>query len=641
MPKKEGKQRQLINTVGSTGDNRGEFDDEKINDQVITPSVCVENDIHENNMDGCVSEIITPPCKQNIKLKLKVDELIFGSRSDHEQIPIYSIDFLQKWNLDIFKEYRIGGLISQLHPSAWLSEMRFENDAYLKSYLLEGIMQGFKIVDNSANIDRYLVENYSSATRDSTWSKVNDTICQEIVSSKYKLVDVIPHCVHALGVVHQNNKMRIITDCSRPAERSINNYMNETCQAFHYKTVYEVAALMEPNLFIATIDVASAYRSVPIYPGHWTYQGVSWKFDRIHSKFLVDTRLCFGLRCAPFIFTQISNFIVKCMKRRGVHRIINYLDDFIIFGQNQQECIEFQSLLFRLLINLGFQVSWKKCSAPMKINEYLGIIFDTEKMELRIPEAKMTKLFNELLFFKGKIRCTKRQLQKLCGVIAYMGKIVRGGRTFSRRFISKLKGLPDGNPRIKLSKEFILDLDWWWHFACLFNGKSLRPLKGKDTIITMSTDASLKGYGLVIGSDWQGGYFSSSMVPKLCHSLDTSHNHWVNFELQKYIQTEININFLELIPVYLGLCRITENYRNVCIVCYSDNTQTCAMVTSGVSSNASCMQILREIFWVCAMANCYIVMHHIPGSDNTIPDGISRMSLDCDSLYKFLCCSAP
>lgn len=232
--------------------------------------------------------------------------------------------------------------------------------------------------------------------------------------------------------------------------------MSEVWSPFRYHTVDNVAELMTQGCYMCTIDIKAAYRTVPVREDNWTYQGVQWNIDG-EPKYLVDTHLCFGLSCAPYIFSQLSDFIVKCAKRRGIKKIINYLDDFIIFGDDYDSCAYAQKIVIRLLISLGFAISWGKCTLPSTTTLYLGVIFDSVAMELRIPEAKMQKLHSELQFFEGRKRYTKHQLQRFCGIISHVSKIIKGGRTFSRRLIERLKGLPEGNPRIRLTKQFHLD----------------------------------------------------------------------------------------------------------------------------------------------------------------------------------------
>lgn len=56
----------------------------------------------------------------------------------------------------------------------------------------------------------------------------------------------------------------------------------------------------------------------------------------------------------------MGNFIVRCMNHRGYHGVLNYIDDFICFGDLCKHCQEVQMMLINLLIRLGFYISWKK-----------------------------------------------------------------------------------------------------------------------------------------------------------------------------------------------------------------------------------------------------------------------------------------
>ena len=243
---------------------------------------------------------------------------------------------------------------------------------------------------------------------------------------------------------------------------------------------------------------------------------------------LWDARLSFGLRCAPYIFSEISNFVMRTMERLEFTCVANYLDDFFVFGSSFLQCQEAQIALVRLLGELGFVVSWKKCSSPSTTVRYLGIIIDSESLCLSLPEDKLLKLSAELQFFSDRTRATKRQIQRLCGIIAPCAKVIRGGCTFSRWIIDLLTHLGDGNPHIRLSDKFKLDLQWWIDFARSFNGKEyiIFPNTGHGHVF--ATDASMHGYGIVTADDWQAGQFNSDHTPEGLDLLDPSHGHWFN-----------------------------------------------------------------------------------------------------------------
>lgn len=209
-----------------------------------------------------------------------------------------------------------------------------------------------------------------------------------------------------------------------------------------------------------------------VHPNHWKFQGLAWQFEGA-QQYIYDTRICFGLRCAPYLFTQVSNFVLRCLNRRGFLKGVVYLDDYLVFGDSEAECAEAQNTLISILRSLGFDIACDKCTGPSKTITYLGIPFNSADMSVSLPGKKMAKLKNELAFFQGKHRATIHQIQRLCGILAHCSKVIKGGRTFSRRIINHLKGLPLGNKRIRLQEDFLHDLAWWREFAAVFNGKNL------------------------------------------------------------------------------------------------------------------------------------------------------------------------
>ena len=153
--------------------------------------------------------------------------------------------------------------------------------------------------------------------------------------------------------------------------------------------------ILEPNYFMSVIDIKSAYRAVPIKPSHRKYQGFSWFWEG-ENRWFLDNRLCFGLRLGPMYFNLISSFIYDVLSKRFNLNVVNYLDDFIAIAVNESECLTAQTSMIHLLRFLGFHVSYNKAIHPSKAATILGIVIDTEGLELRLPEGKVARLKNLL-----------------------------------------------------------------------------------------------------------------------------------------------------------------------------------------------------------------------------------------------------
>lgn len=518
--------------------------------------------------------------------------------------------------------HMIAGQRSQMNWNGWRHELKFETDSDLKQYLWNGVKHGFHILDKDANVPSYECFNYSSALQGEAFNMIDKLIIQEIKEGKYILSTTKPHNVHALGAVPKDgSSYRPITDCKRPLFSSVNNYMNTTHQSFSFSSVDEVASMIFPKCYMASVDISSAYRSITINPDDWDCQGISWMVEG-QKKYYKDTRLCFGARCAPYIFTQISRFITRCMARRGFERVIGYIDDFWICEQSYERCVSAQTALLELLGDLGFNASWHKCISPCRSIRYLGIIFNSENMTLSLPSDKLEKLFNELNFFRDRKRATKHQLQRLCGVLSHASKVVYGGRIFSRKIIDMLKGLPDKNIRLKLSMDFKEDLRWWQEYAKKFNGHATIISHHYTQEVSLHTDASKGGYGVVVNNDWLAGYINCDLIPRGTEELNEQHGHWLNYETSDVF----NINEIELLPIWLAVQKFSHTWRNKLVRCSTDNTQVMWAINRGRSVNKNNMVVLRRIFWKSVLYNFHMVASHIKGEDNKLPDLLSRVN---------------
>ena len=67
---------------------------------------------------------------------------------------------------------------------------------------------------------------------------------------------------------------------------------------------------------MATIDLQSAYRAVPIHPDNRKSLGLSWDFGQ-GEVLMEDNFLGFGTKVAPFIFDRLTDSISLYMTSLG------------------------------------------------------------------------------------------------------------------------------------------------------------------------------------------------------------------------------------------------------------------------------------------------------------------------------------
>ena len=536
--------------------------------------------------------------------------------------------------------YCIGDVPSQLKPCRFASVILDTEYDWVDRYqsLLWDITDGFPIVDDE-NIQPYERENYTSITCPENKHKMDDILSRELKEGYVSHSLQKPVCVHALGAVPKgDSKIRQITDCSRPSGSSVNNHCESLLKDFSFKSISTAVDMLSGDEFMSVVDIKSAYRAVPIREAHRKFQGFSWELDG-EKCYYVENRLCFGLRLGPSYFNTISCFIHDYLTNVQALKLVNYLDDFLTISENLQESTEARDKVVYFLRFLGFHVAFDKLTYPSKVVIYLGVILDTERCELRLPEGKRIKLENLLNGHIGKGSITKKELESIGGLLSHCSHLVKGGKMFCRNTYELYKKLMiSGKKHINLSQEVISDFNWWLRIFPFFNGtvKMFTP----EFEYPMLSDSSLKGFAVYMGSDWVAGTWSDyEHIP-----LKSKCGHvgfrpvWDNCDRN-------NINELELWPVVIGLKRWVESFRDKAVCVFTDNTQVMFMLLNGSSSNLTCRNWLKEIYWLCAVYNIVIHPKYINTKSNLVADTLSRLpyfksGLDIEDLIgqSDLCC---
>ena len=515
--------------------------------------------------------------------------------------------------------YTIGGVQSQLRPCRFASLILCSGLSCASKYvdLLWHLTDGFPIVDKE--VHPYECENYSSITSPDNKQKMDEIIKRELGEGCVSLASEKPICVHSLGAVPKGEgKIGQITDCSRPVGVSVNYCCDTLLEEFCFKSIADAVDLIKEGSILSVVDIKAAYRAVPIREEHRKFQGFIWELDGV-KKYYVDNRLCFGLRLGPSYFNYISCFVYDVLSERYGLKIVNYLDDFLIVSDSLENSLVERGLVLETLRFLGFHVAYDKLIYPSKAVTYLGIVLDTDRMELRLPEGKLTKLKGLLKSHLYRKRISKKDLESIAGLLSHCSQLVKGGRIFCKSTYELYKVLVTSNKRyINLSENVVTDFNWWLRLFPFFNGtvKMWNP----EFEYPMISDSSMRGFGVYLDSDWVAGTW-----------LDTDHislhsecNHigfrpvWDRFD-------HSNINELELWPIVVGLKRWLDLFRDRNVHVFTDNTQVMFMLINGVSSNPTCRQWLKEIFWLCAIYNIKLSPKYVSTKSNLVADTLSRL----------------
>ena len=172
---------------------------------------------------------------------------------------------------------------------------------------------------------------------------------------------------------------------------------------------------------IAKLDIKSAYRIVPVHPDDRPLLGMRWS-----KGVYVDTALPFGLRSAPKLFNAVADALAWIFGQAANRRPIHYLDDFLFLGPpNSDECGAALRSALALCTELGVPISEEKLKGPGTCIPFLGIVLDTELMQLRLPEEKLRRLLSTVQEWLSRKVCSKRELLSLIGQLQHACRVVR------------------------------------------------------------------------------------------------------------------------------------------------------------------------------------------------------------------------
>lgn len=509
-------------------------------------------------------------------------------------------------SIEAMTDCRLGGVQLQLRPKAWAKYLCHDGIWDDKShYILDGVTNGFRVLNSDPDIDCYRVDNYRSCYKLGVETKLTSLIESEIGVGKLSVSNEFPKCIHALGAVRKSSgSYRPITDCSRPTNVAVNYHMNEVFNSFTFVSLQEVLDSIERGMFLSVIDLQAAYRSVAIHPNERSYFGLFWQSAEGAPMILNDNFLCFGTRTAPAIFNTLSQSIVRMLQHRGIW-CHGYLDDFLLGSNNMNRSCSDLCDVIRLFRELGFYVSYPKLQDPSTKVIYLGFLIDTELMTCKLPNEKLRKVERELGFWDTRKRATKRQLQRLSGTLSHACRVVRGGKLYMHHIFDAILRI-DSQKYIGVSDGFRQDLKWW-KLCCEANNGI--PIQGEEKcqMIQLMTFEDGESWQTCSELGMLRGTWSGNDVTELAYSKKGD-------EIILFVpENERDIGVVRDLTILW--CFITEFFThltNCTLVFYCHRFYTHKALSRLRSKHESAILLLKQIFNLCNNASIHLYPFHDP-----------------------------
>ena len=281
--------------------------------------------------------------------------------------------------------------------------------------------------------------------------------------------------ISRFGVIpkhHKPNSWRLIIDLSHPHGRSINDGIPPSLCSIKYITIDDAInqiLSLGRGTMMAKIDIKNAFRLLPVHPADRHLLMMSW-----NNSTYIDLCIPFGLRSAPKLFNVAADLLQWIAEHNGVTPLLHYLDDFLTLGPPQSAtCHCNLETLKHLSHRLGVPLALEKVEGPTTCLPFLGIILDSERMEVRLPNDKLARIQGLLATWLDKKKATKREILSLVGLLQHAAKVVRCGRSFVSRMYSTAAKVQELEYFTRLNIDFRSDLSWWHTFLVEWNGISL------------------------------------------------------------------------------------------------------------------------------------------------------------------------
>ncbi len=501
-------------------------------------------------------------------------------------------------------------VVTPLIWQRWEYDLREHPDRDWVNYMVRGIRDGFRLGCDQSSVT--LLEKGGTMYEASQHREV---ICkyldEEVQNERVWRVEEEPECIQCspFGVIPKRGKpgrWRLIVNLSAPEGHSTNDGIDSELSSVAYTSVDDVIRrVLEvgSGALIAKADVKAAYRNVPVHPRDRWLLGMKWE-----GVTYVDGTLPFGLRSAPLLFTAVGDAIEWIATRKGASWLRHYIDDFVAVGsKGTNECAEAMTAFKETCQWLGMPLDESKEEGPSEVLTFLGLVIDTVKMEVRLPQEKLSELRGLLRKWRGMKSCRRRDLESLVGSLNHACRAIRPGRAFKRRLQDLMTTVKRDGRRVRLNVEARADIEWWHQVGLDWNGTALMRAVVPDEVPSeiMFSDAS-GSWGC--GATWQGRWF------QIKWSDATQASKW-------------SIMPKELLPIVVAAV-IWGKLWNGSVLAMCDNMAVVASIASGACKEKKAMHLLRCLAFVEAKVPVRVVAKHIKGTENIVADALSRDRID-------------
>ena len=187
--------------------------------------------------------------------------------------------------------------------------------------------------------------------------------------------------------------------------------------------------------------------------------------------------------------------VVGLLRQRGV-KLQVYLDDWLIHANSPEQAQLHAQTTISVLQFLSWIINYEKSDlTPSQDFQFIGMQFNTRQFTVApLPDMRL-KVQSVHQHWMTNPNITTRDLHRLLGVLVFMASLVQWGRLRLRLVqwwaaTAWCQRTGTWTDRITVPQWVLSEVAWWASPAVLQG----LPLAGKETEVTLFTDASISGW---------------------------------------------------------------------------------------------------------------------------------------------------
>ena len=359
-----------------------------------------------------------------------------------------------------------------------------------------------------------------------------------------------------------------------------------------------------PDIRYSKLDAERAFRIFPLHESCYALLG----FRDAAGNYWFESRLCFGLRIAPRMYSCLSNTIAWLFKHCfGISAVVVYIDDFLLISIDEADSALATQAALLVFALLGLPVQMEKFEQNSSAMVFLGVEMDARNETLRLPPAKLEALMEMITEWRSKTSATSREIMRLTGSLIHASRVINAGRLFLNRLFRKIcygrakdRGQRFAMPMV-LGAEFAKDMDWWAAMLPHCNRASRMidkrfPLLASKSGVTDASDWGGGGVNVLRRTFWQAPWIG------LVAYMSPRHG------------THINVREAWALPADAMMNR--DEWATHHVIMHCDNKSDVDAVTAGRSKNAHTLHFMRVLYFISVIYNFTFDIVYIPTTEN-------------------------